>query len=187
MVDLKEFLATNKEMIHELLNEMWQTIERIAIRLDNKILDIELDNSHGNYIEIDDGWTEAFYANPSITFPFGELGYSLDCIFCVFTINPKKITADNIAQLIVYSRENTDVHFEMYGSDDVFETYFNSADEGDIDEILDALAKTQEDFIQLDFSIEPLAEDEKINAFVDLAVNIYNFLNHSNLLSKMHL
>jgi len=182
---LKEFLATNKEMIHELLNEMWQTIERVAIRIDNKILDIELDNSHGNYIEVGDGWAEAFYANPTITFPFGELGYSLDGMFCVFSIDPKKITVDNIAQIIVFSRENPTVNFEMYGGNDVFETYFNSKDEGDIDEILKAIDKTEEEFVQLDLGIEPLAEDEIIDAFVDLAIKIYNFLSETDLLAKI--
>ena len=57
MTDLKDFLTKNKDNIHELLNEMWQTIERIAMRIDNKILDIELDNSYGNLIEIADGWS----------------------------------------------------------------------------------------------------------------------------------
>ncbi|MHA1124568.1 MAG: DUF3201 domain-containing protein [Candidatus Heimdallarchaeota archaeon] len=185
MTDLKDFLATNKEMIHELLNEMWQTIERLAVRLDNKILDIELDISHGNYIEIEDGWSEAFYANPSIAFPFGEIGYSLDGIFCVFSIDPRKISVDNIAQIIHLSRKNPRVYFEMYGGDDVFETYFNSKDEGDIDEILEAIDKTTEEFIQLDLGIEPLAEDEITDAFIELAVQLYNFLSETNLLTAL--
>lgn len=185
LTNLKEFLATNKEMIHELLNEMWQTIERVAIRIDNKILDIELDNSHGNYIELGEGWVEAFYANPSIAFPFGEIGYSLDGMFCVFSIDPKKITIDNLAQIIVFSRENPGVHFEMYSENDFNETYFNSKDEGDIDEILEAIDKTEEEFVQLDFGIEPFAEDEVIDAFVDLAIKIYNFLSETDLLTKI--
>lgn len=185
MTDMKEFLLQNKDMIHELLNEMWQTVERIAIRLDNKILDIELDNSHGNYIEIEDGWSEAFYANPIIAFPFGELGYSLDGMFCVFSINPKKITVDIIAQIISITRENPAINFEMYGGDDVFETYFSSKDEGDIDEILKAIDKTNEEFIQLELGVEPLAEDEIVEAFVDLSVKIYNLLSDADILAAL--
>ena len=77
MKDLQKFLAENKEQIHDLLNHMWQTIERIALQLEDIIPDIDLDNSHGNFIRLNDGWDESYYANPTISFPFGEIGFSL--------------------------------------------------------------------------------------------------------------
>ena len=183
MKELKEFLIENKNSIHSLLNHMWRTIERIAIKLEDAIPDVDLDNSHGNYIKIENGWEEGTYANPSIVFPFGELGYSLDGLFCVFSIDPKKITVDSLARIIGFSRENEAVFFEMYGADDCFQTFFSSKDEGDIDDILLALENTEEEFIQLDLGIEAFASDDLIDAFVELAVIIYNYLNESNLLA----
>lgn len=173
----------NKGIIHELLNEMWQTIERIAIRLDNKILDIELDNSHGNYLEIEDGWSEAFYANPCINFPFGELGYSLDGLYCVFSIDPQKIDAENLVKIITFSRENPDFFFELYGGDDCFETYLSSKDEGDLDDILKAVNNTKEEFIQFEIGMEAFAEDEIVDVFIDLSSKLYEFLSDSDLLA----
>ena len=94
MTDMKEFLLENKEKIHNLLNYLWRTIEHFAFRLEEHFSDMKLDNSHGNYISLQDGWAEAFYANPTITFTFGEIGYSLDGLYCAIAVKAKKVTED---------------------------------------------------------------------------------------------
>ena len=185
MVDLNKFLKENKENIHELLNHMWYTIERIAIRFEDAIPNVDLDNSHGNYIKIDQGWSESVYANPSIVFPFGEFGYSLDGLFCVFSIDPSKFTEDLLVKIVELSREKDAISFELYGGDDCFQTFFQSKFENDFDSILDAIEKTEEATIQLELSIEAVAEESIKEDLIETSIHMYNLLQEGNCLVNL--
>lgn len=185
MVDLNAFLKNNKKSIHELLNHMWQTIERIAIQFEAALPDVDLDNTHGNYIRIDKGWSEAIYANPSIVFPFGEFGYSLDGLFCVFSINPKTITEEILGKIVAISRENPAVTFEIYGGDDCFQTFFHSKDESDFDTIIAAIQGTPEETIQLELTIEAVAEDTIQEALLSTTLKIHHLLKEEQCLMDL--
>ncbi len=185
MTDLKNFLKENKEKIHDILNHMWHTIERIAIRLEGKIPDIDLDNSHGNFIELADGWLESYYANPSLVFPFGEIGYSLDGLFCVFSIAAKKINEDLIVKLTELSQDNESIVCQIYGLDDCFTTLFHSKDTEDFDELLKSIKKSKEDVLQLEINIEAFSEEDDMESFIESSVMLYQFLEENKTLVKL--
>jgi len=185
MTDLNTFLKKNKKSIHELLNHMWQNIERIAIQFEEALPDVDLDNSHGNYIRIDKGWSEAIYANPSIAFPFGEFGYSLDGLFCVFTINPKAFTEKILGKIVAISRENPAITFEAYGGDDCFQTFFHSNDESDFDTIITAIQSTSEETIQLELTIEAVAEEAVKDALVTTTIKVHHLLKEEQCLMNL--
>lgn len=185
MTDLKKFLKENKEKIHDILNHMWQTIERIAIRLEGKIPDIDLDNTHGNFIELADGWLESYYANPSLIFPFGEIGYSLDGLLCVFLIDAKKINEDLIVKITELSGENESITCQIYGLDDCFTTFYHSKETEDFDELLKSIKKSKEDVLQLEISIEAFSEENDMEAFIESSLILYQFLEENKTLVKL--
>ncbi|NHK31923.1 MAG: DUF3201 domain-containing protein [Asgard group archaeon] len=185
MKELKEFLDKNKEQIHEILNHMWQTIEKILFRLEEKLPEIDLDNTHGNFVTIDEGWAEAYYANPTITFPYGEIGYSLDGLYCVFTILEKELKEDHYIKLLEIPQENDGISLEIYGGDDCFTTFYHSKDEGDLDEIIDQIKKSSEKIIQIEIAIEALPEEDLKEQFLTIIIKLYNFFLKENLLAKL--
>ena len=182
MTDLKKFLDKNKENIHDVLNHMWQTIERIAIRLEDKIPDIDLDNSHGNYIELAEGWVESYYANPSLVFPFGEIGYSLDGLFCVFSIAAKKTNEDLIVKIIELSQETESITCQIYGSDNCFTTFYHSKEPEDFNELLKTIKKSKEEVLQLEISIEAFSEENEMESFIESSLMLYQFLEENEIL-----
>lgn len=181
----KQFLIENKKEIHALLNHMWRTIERIHVRMEEVLPDIDLENSHGNYIKIDDGWSEANYANPSIIFPFGELGYSLDSLFCVFSLNPKEFRDELLVKITEIINNATDVSLEIYGGDDCFQTFYSSQEDSDFDDTMKAIAESKEEIIQLEFSIEPFSEEETREAFLEAVIKLYELFNEKKILVKL--
>lgn len=185
MTDLNTFLKKNKKSIHELLNHMWHTIERISLQFEEILPDVDLDNSHGNYIKIDQGWSEAIYANPSIVFPFGEFGYSLDGLFCVFSINPKTFAEAILGKIVEISRENTVITFEIYGGDDCFQTFFHSNEESDFDTIVTAIQSTPEETIQLELTIEAVTEEAIKEALIETTLKIYHLLKEEQCLVNL--
>jgi len=185
MTDQKKFLVENKEKIHDVLNHMWHTIEHIAIRLEGKIPDIDLDNSHGNFIELSDGWAESYYANPSLVFPFGEIGYSLDGLFCVFSIAAKKINEDLLVELTELSQENESITSQIYGLDDCFTTLFHSIDTEDFDELLKSIRKSKDAALQLEISIEAFSEEDDMESFIEASLMLYQFLEENKTLVKL--
>ncbi len=185
MKKIKEFLEENKEQIHDLLNHMWQTIEKIMYQLEDKIPEIDLDNSHGNFITIENGWAEAYYANPTITFPYGEIGYSLDGLFCVFTIIKKELQEKHYAKILEIPRKNENISLEIYGGDDCFTTFYHSKDEGDLDEIIDSIKKSSEEIIQIELAIEALPEEDLKEQFLSLIYHLYEYLQKNNLLARL--
>ncbi len=182
MTDLNTFLKNNKKSIHELLNHMWQTIERIALQFETALPDVDLENSHGNYIRIDKGWSEAIYANPSIIFPFGEFGYSLDGLFCVFSINPKTFNEEILGKIVAISRENPAIAFEIYGGDDCFQTFFHSKDERDFDTIMAEIQSAPEETIQLELTVEAVTEEAIKEALVTTTLKIHHLLKEKQCL-----
>lgn len=185
MKELKEFLLENKKPIHLLLNHMWRTIERIAIKLESVIPDVDLDNSHGNYIKIDNGWDEGSYANPSIVFPYGEFGYSLDGLFCVFSIDPKKFDEEFLATLLEILNKTSGMLLEIYGGDDCFQTFYQSQEEADFEVILSKIKQSKEDVIQIEISIDSLPEEEVKEQLIDSTIKYYNFFKEKNCLVKL--
>lgn len=182
MTDLKKFLAENKENIHDVLNHMWHTIERIAIRLEDKIPDIDLENSHGNFIEIADGWVESYYANPSLVFPFGEIGYSLDGLFCVFSIAAKKTNEDLIVKITELAQDSELITCQIYGSDDCFTTFYHSEETADFDELLKSIKKSKEDVLQLEINIKAFSEENDMESFIESSLMLYQFLEENEAL-----
>ncbi|NHJ83898.1 MAG: DUF3201 domain-containing protein [Asgard group archaeon] len=185
MTDLKKFLQENKNEIHDLFNHMWLTIERIALQAENEIPDIDLDNTHGNFINIDDGWSEAYYPNPGIVFPYGEFGFSLDGLFFVLSAYTKKISEEIIVKLLEITNNNDSLKIELYGGDDCFTTLYDSKIQGNLDEIMDSLKKTNEEIIQIDLSIEAFAEEETFTQFIEEAISLYQFLAEKEILAKL--
>ncbi|MHA1156586.1 MAG: DUF3201 domain-containing protein [Candidatus Heimdallarchaeota archaeon] len=185
MTDLNSFLKNNKKSIHELLNHMWHTIERISYHFEEVLPDVDIDNSHGNYIKIDKGWSESIYANPTIVFPFGEFGYSLDGLFCVFSIAPKTITEEILAKIVAISQENTAITFEIYGGDDCFQTFFHSKDESDFNTIIPAFQSTPEETIQLELTIEAVAEEAIKEALIATTLKIYHLMKEEKCLVEL--
>ena len=183
--DLQKFLTENKEQIHDLLNHMWQTIERIALQLEDTIPDIDLDNSHGNFIRLNDGWDESYYANPTISFPYGEIGFSLDGLFSVFSIAAKKINEDNIAEFMKLSREHEFLSVELYGGDNCFTTFYDSKNEDDIDAMIKSIKDSKEDIIQLEISIETITDEVQKNTLIEVIISTYNYLESKKLLEKL--
>jgi hypothetical protein len=182
MTDWKKFLKKNKEQIHDLLNHMWQTIERIAIRLEDKIPGIDLDNSHGNFITVADGWVESSYANPSIVFPYGEIGYSLDGLFCVFSIKANKVEEKLLERIAKLTQENESISCQIYGADDCFTTLYQSEDAEDFDEIRKQIKKTKEDTLQLEINIEAFPEEDLKELFIDSLLELYHYLDEQKIL-----
>ena len=185
MTDLNTFLKNNKKSIHELLNHMWHTIERISLQFEEVLPDVDLDNSHGNYIKIDKGWSESIYANPSIVFPYGEFGYSLDGLFCVFSIDPKSFTEEILGKIVDISQETPTVTFEIYGGDDCFQTFFHSNDESDFSTIIPAIQSTPEETIQLELTIEAVTEDSIKEALITATLKIYHLLKEKQCLANL--
>ncbi|HUT80160.1 MAG TPA: DUF3201 domain-containing protein [Candidatus Bathyarchaeia archaeon] len=185
MEDLRKFLDKNKDKIHDLLNHMWQTIEQIALRFENDIPNIDLDNSHGNYIELDEGWSESFYANPTVTFPYGEIGYSLDGLYCVLAVETKKLDHEYLTKLIDLSQESDELKIEIYGGDDCFTTFFNSKEQADFDDILKAVANSKEDVLQIDLNIPAVSEEDVKELLLSQFVTLYKFLESKNSLAKL--
>jgi len=185
MTDLKKFLEENKENIHDVLNHMWHTIERIAIRLEGKIPDIDLDNSHGNYIELADGWLESYYANPSLAFPYGEIGYSLDGLFCVFSIDANKVDEKLLVRITELSQDNESITCQIYGGDDCFTTMYHSKDVEDFDELLKSIKKSKEQVLQLEISIEAFPEEDVKESFIESSLILYQFLEKNKTLVKL--
>lgn len=185
MKELKKFLENNKEQIHELLNHMWQTIEKILYQLEEKLPEIDLDNSHGNFVTMEDGWAEAYYANPTITFPYGEIGYSLDGLFCVFTILEKELQEKHYIKILEIPRKNEEISVEIYGGDDCFTTFYYSKDEGDLNEIIDAIKKSSEEIIQIEIAIGAIPEEDLKEQFLSLIIHLFNYLQKNNLLAKL--
>ncbi|NHJ05265.1 MAG: DUF3201 domain-containing protein [Candidatus Heimdallarchaeota archaeon] len=185
VTDLKKFLEENKSTIHELLNHMWRTIERIAIKFEDVLPDVDLENSHGNYIRIADGWEEGAYANPSIIFPYGEFGYSLDSLFCTFSLNPKTLDEELLAKLLEAINKNEGITLELYGGDDCFQTFFHSKEEADFDEILQKIKSSKEDVIQIEISVEALPEEELREALIDITKAFYNLFKEKECLVKL--
>jgi hypothetical protein len=185
MKESKKFLEKNKEQIHEILNHMWQTIEKILYQLEGKLPEIDLDNSHGNFVTIDDGWAEAYYANPTITFPYGEIGYSLDGLFCVFTILEKKLKEKHYIKLLEIPHDNEGISLEIYGGDDCFTTFYHSKDEGDIEEIINQIKESSEEILQIEIAVEAIPEQEIKDLFLSIIIELYNFLLKENLLAKL--
>ncbi|MBN1329231.1 MAG: DUF3201 domain-containing protein [Candidatus Heimdallarchaeota archaeon] len=185
MEDLRKFLDMNKDKIHDLLNHMWQTIEQIALRFENDIPDIDLDNSHGNFIELADGWSESFYANPTATFPYGEIGYSLDGLYCVLAIEAKKLDQNYLAKLIELSLESDELKIEIYGGDDCFTTFFNSKEQNDFDEVLKAISKSKEDVLQIDLNIPAVSEEDDKELLLSQFIKLYKFLEDKKSLAKL--
>ena len=184
MKKAKKFLLENKKEIHELLNHMWRTIEKIHVRMEEILPDIDLENSYGNYIKIDEGWSEAVYANPSIIFPFGELGYSLDNLFCVFSLNPKKFHEELLVQIIEIINDK-EISLEIYGGDDCFQTFFTTQEQSNFEETLNAISQSKEEIIQLEFSIEPFSEEEIREAFLDIVIKLYELFSEKKILVKL--
>ena len=185
MTDLNTFLKNNKKSIHELLNHMWHTIERISLQFEEVLPDVDLDNSHGNYIKIDKGWSESIYANPSIVFPYGEFGYSLDGLFCVFSIDTKSFTEEILGKIVDISQETPTVTFEIYGGDDCFQTFFHSNDESDFSTIIPAIQSTPEETIQLELTIEAVTEDSIKEALITATLKIYHLLKEKQCLANL--
>lgn len=185
MTDLKKFLKENKEKIHDLLNHLWQTIERIAIRLEDKIPDIDLDNSHGNFIELADGWVESYYANPSISFPYGEIGYSLDGLFCVFSINSTKVAEKLIVKISELFQENESITCQIYGGDDCFTTFYHSEEASDLDELLKSIKKSKENVLQLEINVAAFSEEKIMESFLESIVVLYKFLETNEILEQL--
>ncbi len=185
MKDLQNFLRDNKEKIHDLLNHMWQSIERIALQLENVIPDIDLDNSHGNFIRLNDGWDESFYANPTIIFPYGEIGFSLDGLFCVFSLTTKKINESHLAKFMQLPRDHEFLTVELYGGDDSFTTFYNSNNEEDVDEIMKSVKNSKEEVLQLEISLDTISDEEQKNTLIETITSLYDFLKKKNLLAKL--
>jgi len=185
MSDLREFLGKNKEAIHELLNHMWRTIEQIAFRFESLLPDADLDNTHGNYIELNQGWSEAIYANPTITFPYGEIGYSLDGLYCVLAIAREKITKEHLVKIMEFAREHDELTVEIYGGDDCFSTLYHSRNEDDLDEILKKIQTSPEDILQIDFSIEALPEEEVKEALLNVFIQAFTYFSERDCLSVL--
>ncbi|NHJ32704.1 MAG: DUF3201 domain-containing protein [Asgard group archaeon] len=185
MTDLKKFLEENKEEIHDILNHMWQTMERIAIRLEDVIPNIDLDNSHGNFIELADGWAESYYANPSLVFPYGELGYSLDGLFCVFSINTSKVQEKLLVKITELSQDNESITYQIYGGDDCFTTLYHSKDSEDFDVLLKSIKKSKEDILQLEIGIEAYPEEDIMGTFIDSIISLYQFLEENEILERL--
>lgn len=185
MSDLQKFLQSNKKEIHQLLNKMWKTIEQINIRFEDKIPDGDLENSHGNYIEIDDGWEESLYANPTITYPFGEIGYSLDGLYCAFALCIQPLTNDILEQIVNFSQKSAEIKIELYGADDCFTTYFNSKNEFDLTEMEEDIINSDESIIQLEISVSTLPSDELYEQFLELILEIFEYLSKEELLANL--
>ncbi len=185
MEDLRKFLDKNKDKIHDLLNHMWQTIEQIALRFEEEIPDVDLDNSHGNFIELNEGWSESFYANPTVTFPYGEIGYSLDGLYCVLAVDAKKLDQDYLTKLLELSQESDELKIEIYGGDDCFTTFFNSKEPTDFDEILKIIAKSKEDVLQIDLNIPAFSDEDDKEILLNQFLTLYKFLASKNSLAKL--
>ncbi|MFW9923759.1 MAG: DUF3201 domain-containing protein [Candidatus Thorarchaeota archaeon] len=185
MEELKIFAKENKKKIHDLLNHMWRTIERLHVRLEAIIPSPDLENAHGNFIKLQDGWDEAAYANPEIIFPYGEIGYSLDGLYCVYSLNPIKITEKLLADILVIINKNNELMLEIYGADDCFQTFYHSQEEMALDETLASIRNTKEDLIQLELSIEPLADEDIKEAFVESIISLYDLFFQNNCLVKL--
>jgi hypothetical protein len=185
MTDLKKFLEENKEKIHDLLNHMWYTIERIAIRLEDKIPDIDLDNSHGNFIELADGLVESYYANPSIGFPYGEIGYSLDGLFCVFSINSTKVDEKLLVKITELFQEIESITCQIYGGDDCFTTFYHSKDASDFDELLKSIKKSKENVLQLEINVAAFSEEEVRESYIESIYVLYQFLETNEILEQL--
>ena len=82
---------------------MWRTIERLSFKFETIIPNGDLDNTHGNFIESESGWSESYYANPVIAYHFGEIGYSLDGLYCVFTFNIQNLNDELLTRIIEFS------------------------------------------------------------------------------------
>ncbi|MEA2070278.1 MAG: DUF3201 domain-containing protein [Asgard group archaeon] len=185
MNELREFLQKNKEKIHDLLNFMWSYVERTAIRLSKSIPNIDLENSHGNYISLRDGWVEAVYANPCLIFKHGEFGYSLDGPYCVFALKSEALDEETLNQLFEKHQKHPTVSLELYGGDDCFETYFESSSEAAFDEILQKIHDSSEEIVQLELTIPPLSEEEMNEDLIELTKKLYDFLAASEKLADL--
>ncbi|NHJ48402.1 MAG: DUF3201 domain-containing protein [Asgard group archaeon] len=184
MTDLNQFLQKNKEKIHELLNNMWQTIEKMAFQFEDKIPEIDLDNTHGNFVTINDGWGEAYYPNPSITFPFGEIGYSLDGLYCVYAVFVENLNEKHLEYFLTIPHENDDIKMELYGGDDCFSTFYSSDDSDDLDEIMKSIKDSSEGVIQIELSIEAFPEEELKGKLLEQILALYEFLSKNELLAR---
>ncbi len=185
MTDLRKFLTENKENVHELLNHMWQTIEQIAFRFENTLPDVDLDNTHGNFVEINDGWSEAVYANPTLTFPYGEIGYSLDGLYCVVAVAREKMVKEHLLKIMEFARVNDEITIEIYGGDDCFTTLYHSRDEADFDDLLKKIEDSPEEILQIDFSVDALPEEEVKEALLTVFLQAFTYLSEHNCLSKL--
>jgi hypothetical protein len=184
MTDLRDFLLKNKKQIHELLNHMWDTIEKLAFKLEKELPESDLDNTHGNFITFESGWAEAHYPNPSITFPFGEIGYSLDGLYCVFALLVENLEEKHLVQFLAIPHNNQEISLELYGGDDCFSTIYNSIDGGDIDDILKAIKASTEEIIQIELEVEPFPETEVKEKLFEQMLYLYNFLQENDLLIR---
>jgi hypothetical protein len=187
MKNLKKFLDDNKEKIHELLNDLWQTVEKIAFQLEEKLPEIELDNTHGNFVTFKDGWGEAYYPNPSITFPFGEIGYSLDGLYCVYAIFVENLDEKHLTHFLSIPHDNENIQLELYGGDDCFSTFYSSAEGGDLDEIIEGIKDSSEEVIQIELSIDAFPDDELRESLLDQILALYEFLIENELLARFPL
>lgn len=185
MEELKIFVKENKKKIHDLLNHMWRTIERIYIRLEDIIPSPDLENAHGNFIKLQDGWEEAAYANPEIVFPYGQIGYSLDGLYCVYSLNPKKITEELFLEIINITSKNKELMLELYGADDCFQTFYQSKEEIDLAETFSSIKKTKEEIIQLEIGIEPLSDEDVKEALFEVIISLYNLFFEKDCLVKL--
>jgi len=185
MDDSRKFLSKNKEKIHDLLNHMWRTIEQIAIRLETDLPNSDLDNTHGNFIKIKEGWSEATYPNPAVVFPYGELGYSFDGLYCVFTVLAEKVTEHLLVTIIELSQESNEITYEIYGGDDCFTTYLNSQDELDLEDVLRNISSTEEQILQIDTSILVTFDEEVKELFLGQIKRLYLYLEENDALSSI--
>jgi hypothetical protein len=184
--ELAEFLLNNKREIHALLNYMWESIEKLYTLFEEIIADRDLDNVHGNYVAIDKCWEEATYPNPTIIFPFGESGFSLDGLYCVFAIDPQMVNELLIAKLMQLARDYPFLHFEIYGGADCFKTFFSGKKQEDIDVVLSQIKQSDEEVLQVEISLPAFAEEEEAEGMLFVAAKkIYYYLSENDLLVKL--
>lgn len=164
---------------------MWRTIERLSVRLTDILPDIDLENAHGNYIKIENGWDEAAYANPELIFPYGVIGYSLDGLYCVFSLDPSKIDEELLVKVIQPLDDIEGLVMEIYGADDFLKTFYHSRDEIDFDAILKSLAESEEDVIQLEISIEFAAEEQLKEQLIETIISLFNLFKEHSCLVKL--
>jgi hypothetical protein len=183
---LKDFVEKNKETIHDLLNHLWMTIEQLHLRFNKEIPNCDLQNFHGNFIQLGDGWDEATYPNPVVSFPYGEFGYSLDGLYGVLSLKKNSLDEKCLLSLVKKQKDFQEVHMELYGGADCFQTFYSSTEEFSLDDILTALEESEEEVIQLEINLpgvnrEEVAKEELIQTFLA----IYTFLKQKECLEKL--